>query len=202
LAATSLALPPSDFAGAKLQIVDCHPSKLVRVSRHATGEPHFGSTGGNRFDAPGAPNASQFGVCYFGFGLTVAIAESVLHDEIPVGAYFRVAQTTLESMYVFGFDGSQLKLANLTGTALKRLGAHADLAGTCDYAITQCWSLAVFNHPANVDGFVYMSRHVNTRKAVVLFDRARSKITKTSSTRLIDVSGFASTARRLGIVGI
>ncbi|MES2297240.1 MAG: RES family NAD+ phosphorylase [Pseudomonadota bacterium] len=202
MAATSLALPSTDFATAKLQIVECHPSKLVRVSRYATGEPHFGSTGGNRFDAPGAPSASEFGACYFGFDLTVAIAESVLHDEIPVGGYFQIAQTILESKYVISFDGYQLKLANLTGAALKRLGGHADLAGTCDYAITQRWSLAVFNHPAHVDGFVYMSRHVNTSKAVILFDRARPKIILTSSTRLIDVSGFALNAKRLGIVGI
>lgn len=56
---------------------------------------------------------------------------------------------------------------------LKRLSGHADLSGTASYAVTQQWSLAVYRNPLNFDGFVYMSRHLNTERAVILFKSSR-----------------------------
>lgn len=37
---------------------------------------------------------------------------------------------------------------------------------------TRQWSLAVFNNPLAFYGFVYMSRHFNTGRAAVVFNRA------------------------------
>lgn len=203
LAAEALGLPPSNLATDKLPSKRCDPAKLFRVSSHNTGEPYFGNTGANRFDAPGsAAGSAEFSACYLGFKLVVAIAESVLHDEVPSGGKFSIAQTVLDSKYVLRFEGSDLHLADLTGANLKRLGGHADLSGTCDYLTTQRWSLSVYQNPHNYDGFVYMSRHLNTEKAVTLFDRANSKIQMTSATNLVAYPGFAAAARMLGIVGI
>lgn len=200
LAARELESPPSEFGAIKLDIVYKNPEKLLRVSSRNTGEPHFGFSGVNRFDAPGTPK--EFGACYLGCKLSVAFAESVLHDEMPISGEFHIAQTELDNKYVVRFYGKKLRLANLTGARLKRAGGHAGLSGSIDYSITQQWSLAVFNHPSNVDGFVYMSRHVDTDNAVILFDRAASKISMLDATRLVKFKSFASVVEMLGIVGI
>ena len=203
MAALALGLPAPGFANQNLVIKRCQPARLFRVSSHDTGEPYLGCSGGNRFDAPGASaGCPEFSACYLGFTLTVAVAESVLHDEIPCGGEYGIARTTLDRQYLLRFQGSPLRLANLTGVALKRLGGHADLAGSCDYSMTQQWALAVYRNRGNVDGFAYMSRHVNTEIAVILFDRARSKIQIASATGLLADPAFAAAAEALGIVGI
>ena len=198
--AQELELPPSNLSAIKLNIILKDPEKLFRISSHDTGEPYFGVSGANRFDAPG--ESAEFGSCYFGYKLSVALAESVLHDEMPRSGKFSVAQTNLDDKYVLRFQGQQLRLANLTGVSLKRAGGHAGLGGSINYAITQQWSLAVHNHPSTFDGFVYMSRHLNTDKAVILFDRAKPKISMLDATKLLEFKGFASAAKSLGIVSI
>ncbi|MFM9433761.1 hypothetical protein ACFDR9_000805 [Janthinobacterium sp. CG_23.3] len=203
MAAEALGLPPPYLSTEKLAFKRCDPAKLFRISSHGTGEPYFGRSGANRFDAPGsAAGAAEFSACYLGFSLTVAIAESVLHDEVPLDGGYGIAQTTLDGKYVWRFQGSALRLANLTGAPLKRLGGHADLGGTCDYATTQHWSLAVHRNPGRFDGFVYMSRHLNTEMAVILFDRTGPKIQMATATKLLADPGFAAAAETLGIVGI
>jgi len=88
----------------------------------------------------------------------------------------------------------------LHGALLKRMAGHADLAGTTDYSLTQSWALAVFNNPPVFDGFVYMSRHQNTGKAAMLFDRAAPRLTAVRPLPLLCVKGFAAAARAFGIV--
>ena len=52
------------------------------------------------------------------------------------------------------------------------------------YPIPQLWSMAVHRHPQKVDGILYMSRHLNDRMAVVVFDRARHKLGSATYTAL------------------
>lgn len=204
MAATSLGLPPKHLATDKLPVTYINPAKLIRVSSHASGEPYFGKTGGNRFDAPGCSTSSaEFAACYLGYSLPVAIAESILHDEMPVNGKFEIANTTLTGKLVYTFKtGSNLRLLQLTGATLKKLGGTANLSGSINYAITQQWALAIHQNPQNLDGFIYMSRHLNTEKAVILFDRASAKMAVDRSTTLTTTPGFAASARKLGIIGI
>lgn len=51
--ARPLALPPKDLNIQALCIEQLNPSRLCRISRHLTGEPYFGRSGGNRFSQPG-----------------------------------------------------------------------------------------------------------------------------------------------------
>jgi hypothetical protein len=163
--------PGSDFLQLTLDVELIDPALLYRVSRHASGEPYFGRSRGNRFDDPTWKRADRFGTCYLGLDLTVAMAESLLHDVEPGGGRFAVALSEIEGRYVHRFHGPALRLANLTGTALLLLGGNGELSGTTDYKLTQRWSRAVFAHPDKVDGFLYMSRRVNDSLAVVLFER-------------------------------
>ena len=46
--------------------VELEAATLVRVTSHPRGEPYFGRTGRNRFDAPGPKPASQAGLLMAG----------------------------------------------------------------------------------------------------------------------------------------
>ena len=61
------------------------------------------------------------------------------------------------------------------GTALLRLGGNGELSGTPNYTLPQAWAAALVAHPAQIDGFIYMSRRVNDSLAVVLFERDPAK---------------------------
>lgn len=182
-----------------LKTVQFDPSSLYRISGHDTGEPHFGRRAANRFDDPHEDSTLRYGTCYLGTSLAVAIAETILHDRKPVDSWFYVHSAVIMERFVVRFDGELLVLADLTGAELKRLGGHAALSGTASYARTRNWSAAVHAHPDKVDGFVYMSRHKNDEKAVVLFDRAASKLSMTDSTPLHRHPAFGQAATDLYI---
>ena len=69
------------------------PEALIRVSPYNTGEPLFDRTGACRFDDA----ANHFGTCYLGFDLTVAFAESVLHNKEPDANGFVVPRTEIDA---------------------------------------------------------------------------------------------------------
>lgn len=195
-----LGCPPPELARDAYPKTYFQPQRLVRVSGYHTGEPYFGRSGNNRFDAPlSAAGLRNFGVCYFGTHLEVAIAESILHDEEPVNGRFHIARSQVEERFALYFSGRPLHLLDLTGALLKRLGGSADLAGTTDYGLTQQWSRAVYLNPAGYDGFLTMSRHHNTRRAVALFDRAGDKVHLDAYARLARADGFRLAVKRFGI---
>jgi hypothetical protein len=177
---SQLRSPAEDFATFVLATETTSPAELCRISRFATGEPYFGTTGGNRFDDP----RREFGTCYFGLSLRCAFAETVLHDEIGADG-FQLVREELDR-YVLSFEGTEeLVLAKLLGAPLKRLGGTGELSTILPYAIPQAWARAVHEHPQNVDGIVYQAKNVNDEQAVVVFDRARHKLTTASSVPLI-----------------
>jgi hypothetical protein len=157
---------------------------LYRVSRYSSGEPYFGKTASSRFDDRSQPKKKRFGTCYFGLDLETAVAETVLHDEMPVEGTFSIAYSEIDSRYLVRFKRGSLVLANLTGIPLKRLGGHGSLSTIVPYKLPQYWSMAVHRHPQCVDGIYYMSRHLNDRPAVVVFERARSKLIGASAQEL------------------
>ncbi|WP_419686370.1 RES family NAD+ phosphorylase [Burkholderia theae] len=171
----TLRLPSEHFANATLVTREIAPASLVRVSRYETGEPYFGKSGGNRFDDP--RKRRRYGTSYFGFDLHCAFAETVLHDEVAdlAAGGFPLVTTELER-FVLSFTSSPLTVAILHGVPLKILGGDGALSTVVPYDIPQQWSLAVHGHDRRVDGFLYMSRHINTSEALVLFDRAGPKV--------------------------
>jgi len=193
--------PAPELATEKFPKTYLAPDRLTRISAYTTGEPYFGKSGYNRFDAPGArAGTPEYGVCYLGTHLEVALAESILHDEEPVNGSFQLTRAQIDDRYALYFEGSPLHLLDLTGPLLKRLGGSADLAGAVNYALTQSWSRAVHDNPTRYDGFLYMSRHQNTRRAVALFDRAAAKIRLASCARLSGARGFRAALEHFNIV--
>ena len=114
-------LPPRGSGALPIRTVQMSPSKLFRISRYSTGEPFFGKSAANRFDDPNRVRSKRFGTCYLGLSLEVAIAETILHDEMPENGGFSVAVQEIENRHVVRFKGAPLVLADLTGTSLKAL---------------------------------------------------------------------------------
>lgn len=173
--AVKLKIPPADIGCRALEIARVSPASLYRVSRYHVGEPHFGRTASCRFDDAQTDIGKRFGTCYLGFDLTVAFAESVLHDLEPDSYGFSVPTSEVTSRFALSCKaakrGAKLRLAKLYGTALLRLGGNGELSGTPDYALPQAWATTLVAHPDKIDGFLYMSRRINDALAVVLFER-------------------------------
>jgi hypothetical protein len=171
LVATPLRSPAPDFDSLPLRIIEIDPTSLCRVSRHNTSEPFFGRFAASRFDDAHPDPAKRYGTCYLGLSLRVAFAESVLHDAVPNAGCYEVPVAAIDERYVLRFSGVPLRLANLTGSALNILGGNGELSGTSNYTLPRQWARAVYAHPEQVDGFLYMSRLANDGAAVVLFER-------------------------------
>lgn len=192
--------PPADFADLPLHVRNVPVTTLRRIGRHDSGEPYFGKYAANRFDDP----LKRFGTCYCGQHLDTAIAETVLHDEIPEKGQFKIRQEDIDARYLVTFaegaDNGVLRLADLTGAHLKRLGGDNSLSAEYPYDVTQQWGAAVHAHPANVDGFLFVSRQLNNKRAVVVFDRAGSKFGTAAYEPLASARGLDKAKKRLGIV--
>lgn len=73
---------------------------------------------------------------------------------MPDGGHFVVPPDELESKQVVRFQGGVLKLAKLTGTALKRLVGSSEISTIFPYDLPQAWAMALHAHPAKVDGIL------------------------------------------------
>jgi hypothetical protein len=189
--------PPRRFSQQALPTVQYRTGNLLRISRFAGGEPYFGRSGKNRFDDDSRPKKSRFGTCYCANALVTAVAETLLHDRLPEDGRFRVDQTELETLLVYQLAGRRLRLANLMGGDLKTLGADGRISTELPAHMPRRWARAIHGHPAQVDGIRYISRHVNDQEAVVLFDRAASKVRVLAPHKLDEHPDFSDVMKRL-----
>lgn len=167
--------PPADFSDRELPAVSWR-APLVRVHRHDHDPAFLGRTGLNRFDAPG----SEFGVLYAAEDLQGAFIETfgdAAGRTVTVNSLTVRAYTTFEPTRA-------LSLVDVRGAGLARIGADARLfAG--DRVPAQQWSLAIWSHPATVDGICYRARHDPSRSAVALYDRADRAVRVAQTTPLM-----------------
>lgn len=194
--------PSTDFSDLPLRFKKVSVTSLKRIGRRNTGEPYFGKHAAYRFDDPN----KRFGTCYCGQQLDAAIAETVLHDEVPEKGQFKIRQEDIDARYLVTFaagdDNGILNLADLTGRHLKRIGGDNNLSAEHPYDVSQQWGAAVNAHPANVDGFIFVSKQLNDKRAVVVFDRAQKKFGAPTYTPLASAPGLTQAKKRLGIVSI
>jgi RES domain len=139
-------------------------------------------------------------VCYLGQRLSAAFAETVLHNEVPIGGEFVIAETEFTRRFLVRFEaGTPLLLADFTGASLRNNGATAKISTTPDYELPQQWSVVIHAHPKNVDGILYMSRQLNTGKAIALFDRAAAKLRNPVYTPLAKARGIGRAIKEFRI---
>jgi hypothetical protein len=192
--------PPADYSAWNLKTKEVGAATLYRISGHSSGEPYFGRAADKRFDDPNPTATARYGVCYLGQRLGGAFAETVLHNEVPVGGEFTIAETELTRRFLVRFEAaSRLVLANFAGVGLRNNGATAEISTTPDYDLSQQWSAAIHAHPKNVDGILYMSRQLNTGKAIALFDRATAKLRNPIYTPLANARGIGRVIKEFRI---
>lgn len=148
-------------------------STLWRVHRRAHGPLWFGPAPGTpplgRFDAP----AGQFGVCYFGESMGVAVLESLVR-----GSRRLLDRADLEARVVSTVATTQrMRFLRLEGPGLARLGLGAEQVHAAEYADCQRMMLDLFEQHPDVDGVQYRSRWDTSRLCWAVFDRARAKLT-------------------------
>jgi len=168
---------------------------LWRVYRLSRRPLLFGRAAVHRFDDP----AGAYGVLYASEGPRGAFIESVGWDtrrrvvgwgELAMRGFvlFRPRQT--------------LRVFDLDGPELRRVGADARLVAGEDCSISRSWSAALHDHPSRVDGLRYRARHDNQELSLALFDRCRPKLMELERRKLADPKHAAFLADLLDHYGM
>ncbi|RYG62647.1 RES domain-containing protein [bacterium] len=142
---------------------------MYRSHDAAFGALYFGSRatpGAWRFDAP----SGEYGVLYAGADPAAAFIETFGHETGARVPPF-VTRTELERRHLSELHASRpMRLVDLRGPGLARMGADGALATGLDYGLTQRWSRALHAHPRRPDGLLFRARHDPSRHAIALFD--------------------------------
>jgi hypothetical protein len=128
--------------------------------------PARGSPAIHRFDDP----AGRFRVCYFGTTLDVCFAETFLRNPpVRILALDDLAGRCTATVEL----RRDLRLVPIHGSNLARLGVTSELASGGDYAGSQLWSRALWEHSDQPDGVLYRSRHDDSAFCAAVYDRAK-----------------------------
>jgi hypothetical protein len=161
--------PPADLSQRALPLVAL-PGPWVRSYRLTHDPLYFGRAGTERFDAPDG----SFGVCYAGMDNACAFIETFGHAT----GHRVVTASELAARGRARLSASRpLRLVDLTGAGLARLGADNVLAAGLDYQLSQTWAAALWGHPTQSDGLLYRARYDPSLQSVALFDRAAPVLT-------------------------
>jgi hypothetical protein len=147
----------------------------------------------HRFDDP----AGSFGVCYLGTNLDVCFAETFLRNPpVRILALEDLAGRAVSTLEV----RRQLRLVPSYGSNLARLGVTAELASGSDYAASQRWSHALWEHRDSPDGILYRSRHDDSALCVAVYDHAKDALVQAVDQSLTeDRQKLARLLRRYGV---
>ena len=174
-----LPLPPADLASRKLPLVSV-PGILFRIYRSARPCLFFGTDGSGRFDDP----LKQYGVLYASLEPEAAFAEVFLRQL----SLMLILESDLQDRAMADIACKNIKCVDMTGTGLRQLSCDNRLSTETPYATTGCWSRALFEHPQQPGGIIYLSRHNPKFKCVALFDRCRRQLKVKSSAGLLSPS--------------
>jgi hypothetical protein len=168
--------PPSDLGQRRLRLVRV-PEILLRISRAGHRDPFFWSRlGRNRFDLPDG----RYGVLYTAQDLETCVLE-VFGDRWLKERVLTV--TSLPKFEVLTFAvRRELRVADLTGPALNRLGTDANLFASNDYALTQAWLRQLMIHAQARDGIRDHSRKNPRKHNYAIYDTTLAK----ASLRLLE----------------
>ncbi|MEL6439102.1 MAG: RES family NAD+ phosphorylase [Cyanobacteria bacterium J06621_8] len=172
--------PPEDFHQLNLPISLEKDKVYYRLNnRNYRGAIYFDRSGSGRFDA----STQSYGICYTGEDLEAAFIECFGRE---LGVRF-LSQEFIKTRNIFLIESSrELKLVDLFGSGLTKLGVDSRLSSGDDYSTARKWAEAIYNHPVQVDGIRYYSRHDNSRLCCGLFDRTRKALTETNQGSLLD----------------
>lgn len=108
--------------------------------------------------------------------LEVVFAETVLHEQgCFIDNHWVIARQQVDERCIMRFarkTGDPLRLINLTGQALEVLGLNNDLCASDDYTVSMQVAAALHDQVAEADGIIHVSRQINSRLAMALFERS------------------------------
>jgi hypothetical protein len=166
--------PPTDLHTRPLPLIELH-TRWWRSFIGGSDPLEFDYRADHRFNAP----EGDYGILYLG-----SDAHCVFIETFDDPARLRVPATKLEEQWFCVVSTTRpLRLVDLTGSGLRTIGADGRLC-TGTYAITRLWAVALWQHPAQVDGLYYLSRNDPSRRNLALFDRAGSVLQMHSTFRL------------------
>ena len=129
---------------------------------------YYDASGCGRFDLKG-----QLGVLYLGKTIEAAFIETFGRN---LGQRF-VSRDMIKTRSLFAIESDRpLKLLQLYGAGLAKLGVDSELSSGRKYRLPRLWCEAIYSHPQQVDGIYYMSRHDNTQLCCSLFDRGSYRL--------------------------
>lgn len=185
-----------------LEAVQVPADSLLRLSKFPASAPWW-SRGAHRFDGPPAGAPGSFGTCYAAQNLSVAFAESVIHE----CAWFRAGRYELPKAALEARHTVKLKhparrmlvLANLSGDAPKRLGLNNDFSAGDEYALPMAWARAIHDADSTWDGLWHVSRQHNNDCAVALFERSGVVSTRTHKLTVKELDALCD---QFGVVAV
>jgi len=159
--------PPADLQTVDLPITR-RSRRWLRAHRCRRNPLFFGRTGQWRYDDP----ERTYGVLYVASNFEGAFIEGCLHDAAVGTTTPLISERFLKKRCAskIRFAG-RLKLVDLSGPGLAAIGADARIC-VGDYRIAQRWSRALWRHPQQPDGILYLSRHNPAIMCAAVFDRA------------------------------
>lgn len=127
----------------------------------------------HRFDSPD----HAYGVCYLGTTLDCCIVEALALDVDATSLGASITSQTLSQHYVaVVIPRRDLIVARLADSGLNQLRIDLRVSSGDNYGVARAWSKAIHDHPSQVDGILYPSRHRNSLYCVALFERARESL--------------------------
>lgn len=172
-------LPPENFNQLQLPLSYNNGSDYYRLNRvDYNSAIYFDRSGEGRFDG----QEQSYGICYLGETIEAAFIECFGRE---LGIKF-LTQEFIKSRNLFIIGSKrQLKLVDLFGSGLAKLGADKRLTGG-DYDLSRQWAEAIYQHPERVDGIRYYSRHDDTQLCCGLFDRSTHELQSKNMGNLIE----------------
>ena len=139
---------------------------------------YFDRSGKGRFDSPQAgysilyAGQNQRGAFIETFGRTLGVRT--------------VSGTALQQRNLFKITSNRpLVIVDIWGVNLTKLGVDARVSSG-SYRVSRAWAKAIYEHPQQVDGICYHSRHDDTEICCGLFERTATILTEVNLRNLID----------------
>ena len=168
--------PPDNFNQRELPCIITQGPWLRLNNAGYSSSLHFDRSGNGRFDGP----CQGYGLLYVGDQYSAFIE--------CFGRTFEGAVTVIalrnRNLFEIKSDRS-LKLADLTGPSLAKIGIDARISSG-DYEYCRTWGQAIWEHPEQVDGIRYRSRHDDNTYSIGLFDRVRNYLQEENLGNLYD----------------
>lgn len=175
--------PPDDLASRSLLIVETD-TLWIRMHRCRHVALYFGGSGENRFDAPNG----EYAILYAGADPYCAFIET-FGDVTASPGRAAVTWQALEERCLTRIEPSRpLRLVDLTGAGLARIGADARLT-TGPHDIARHWALALWQDYPHLDGIYYRARHDPERSSVALFEDRVAQVLQSHSAEQLTAVG-------------